>query len=39
MPISKIHQQKKYKNYTLLVVLLFVVTLFFGITIVKIYGL
>jgi hypothetical protein len=35
MPFDKIHQQKKYKNYTLLFVLLFVVVLFFGITMVK----
>jgi hypothetical protein len=36
MPLSKIHNKKKYKNYTLLVVLLAVVILFFAITIVKI---
>ncbi len=36
MPLSQIHQKRKYKNYTLLAIMFAVVILFFAITIVKI---
>lgn len=38
MPLDEQHQRKKYKNYTLLVVLLLVAMLFFAVTVIKFHA-